>query len=197
MVQQGERPNAPPSSSQAILVRRRRMGYTTSRMQRTSVRAFIGLGSNLGDRLGFLRSAAQRLATLGTLDGRSAVYETAPLGPPQPDYLNAVVSLSTRLDPEQVLAELLKIECNLGRVRRERWGPRTIDLDVLAIDGFQRAWPTLTLPHPEIARRAFVLRPWLDLDRAFIVPGVGSVQALWEALPQPDREAVRPFATAW
>lgn len=144
-----------------------------------------------------LRQAGRRLEGLGTVLARSPIYETAPLGPPQPEYLNAVVVLSTDLEPTQILAGLLAIESALGRVRRERWGPRLIDLDLLALDDVIRTGPGLTLPHPEIARRAFVLRPWMDVDARFQIPGLGSVQALWDALPESERVAVRPLPAGW
>lgn len=156
--------------------------------------AYIGLGSNLGDRLQLLRSAVDRL---GAVTARSAIFETAPVGPPQPDYLNAVVALQTDLPPEQLLARLLEIEAALGRVRRDRWGPRLIDLDLLAVDGLTLATPTITLPHPEIAHRAFVLRPWLDIAPDLALPGLGPLRALWDALPEADRQAVRPFVAGW
>jgi 2-amino-4-hydroxy-6-hydroxymethyldihydropteridine diphosphokinase len=151
----------------------------------------------MGDRLRLMREASRRLADLGAVTARSPIYETAPLGPPQPEYLNAVVALMTALEPTEILSGLLGIEAVLGRVRRERWGPRLIDLDLLALEAVVQAEPGLTLPHPEIPRRAFVLRPWLDVDAAFWVPGMGTVRELWEALPQDERLAVRPLAAGW
>ncbi len=144
-----------------------------------------------------LRQAAGRLDQLGAITARSTIYETAPLGPPQPEYLNAVVELSTSLAPMDILSGLLAIEASLGRVRRERWGPRLIDLDLLAFGDVVQSAPGLTLPHPEIRRRAFVLRPWLDLDARFVIPGMGSVQELWDALPESERQAVRPLSARW
>jgi 2-amino-4-hydroxy-6-hydroxymethyldihydropteridine diphosphokinase len=155
------------------------------------VRTFVGLGSNLGDRFGFLAAASDELARLGQLTARSPVYETAPVGPPQPDYLNAVVELQVDLAPEALLESLLRIERGLGRLRRERWGPRTIDLDLLAMDGVRLSHSTLTLPHPEISRRAFVLRPWLEIAPDYRVPGAGTVSEMWDALPAEARASVR------
>lgn len=164
------------------------------RLMGGSTLSFIGLGSNVGDRLTILREAATRLEPLGTGVARSSVYETAPLGPPQPDYLNAVVSLRTTLEPLALLEALLAVERSLGRERRERWGPRTIDLDLLAMEDLAVHVPGLTVPHPEIRHRAFVLRPWLEVAATFAIPGQGTVQALWDALPAGERQSVRPFA---
>lgn len=123
----------------------------------------IGLGSNLGDRRQLIVRAIEELATLGRLTAVSAVYESVPLGPPQPDYLNAAVRLSTELGPRALLERLLEIEKKLGRERRERWGPRLIDLDLLWIDGMVVREPGLVVPHPGLADRAFALAPLLDV----------------------------------
>ncbi len=128
--------------------------------------AVVGLGSNLGDRHAVLGRAAEELTALGTLVARSSLYETEPVGPPQPMFLNAAVALQTSLDAPALLAALLEIERRLGRVRRERWGPRCIDLDILWIAGVVHDSPELTVPHPELRHRAFALRPLLD-----VVPG--------------------------
>jgi 2-amino-4-hydroxy-6-hydroxymethyldihydropteridine diphosphokinase len=130
----------------------------------------IGLGANLGDRLGTLRSALSGLATLGEVRGVSALYETAAVGPPQPDYLNAAVLLDSALEPSALLQGMLALERAHGRERRERWGPRTLDLDLLFSPGLELAEPALTLPHPELARRAFALAPLLDVVPAACEP---------------------------
>lgn len=127
-------------------------------------RAFvIGLGANLGDRLATLRAAVTDLSELGRVQGVSSLYETAPVGPPQPDFLNAAVRLDSSLEPLALLRALLAIERRHGRERRERWGPRTLDLDLLFSPGVQLVEPGLTLPHPELTRRAFALAPLLDV----------------------------------
>ena len=120
-------------------------------------RYVIGLGANLGDRLATLKSAVLALETHGAVLAVSDLYESAAVGPPQPDFLNAAVLLESPLTPERLLAELLSVERAHGRERRERWGPRTLDLG-LVLEG-----PTLTLPHPELLRRAFALGPLLDV----------------------------------
>jgi 2-amino-4-hydroxy-6-hydroxymethyldihydropteridine diphosphokinase len=123
----------------------------------------VGLGANLGDRRQTLESAVGRLSTRGSLLAVSDLYETAAVGPPQPDFLNAAVLLESVLTPSALLLELLAVERAHGRVRAERWGPRTLDLDLLHSPGLVVALPDLTLPHPELTRRAFALLPLLDV----------------------------------
>jgi 2-amino-4-hydroxy-6-hydroxymethyldihydropteridine diphosphokinase len=125
--------------------------------------AVIGLGANLGNRRATLLSAARELEQVGRVAARSSLYETDPVGPPQPAYLNAAILLRTDLTPELLLAALLDIEQRLGRVRRERWGPRAIDLDILWLEGTVHRSPTLTVPHPSLRERPFALRPLLDV----------------------------------
>jgi len=125
---------------------------------------YIGIGSNIGNRLGHLTDAVRRLATLGSIVEGSPVYETAPVGGPDQDhYLNAVVGLDTEIAPRDLLENLLEIERMAGRVRGERWGPRTLDLDILTYGGEIVDEPGLTVPHPEIRNRRFVLTPLADV----------------------------------
>jgi 2-amino-4-hydroxy-6-hydroxymethyldihydropteridine diphosphokinase len=123
----------------------------------------LGLGSNLGDRLGFFRAAARSLRAHGQIVGASALYESAAVGPEQPDYLNAALRFRTTLTPLALLEQQLAIEHANGRVRRERWGPRTLDLDLLWIAGRAVDEPGLVVPHPELLNRAFALLPLLDV----------------------------------
>lgn len=158
------------------------------------VRAFLGLGSNLGDRLANLQRAVDRLArTEGIRVVRaSRVYETDPVGPPQPDYLNAVVEVATVLGPRSLLEACLGVEAAMGRVRAERWGPRIVDLDVLTYGDEQIDEPGLTIPHPRMLDRAFVLVPLLELEPDPRLPDgrpVAAVRLGPEALG-----AIRPFA---
>ncbi|HXF37332.1 MAG TPA: 2-amino-4-hydroxy-6-hydroxymethyldihydropteridine diphosphokinase [Actinomycetota bacterium] len=151
--------------------------------------AFLGLGANLGDRLANLQAAADLLAAG---DGvhvvrSSRVYETSPVGPPQPDFLNAVLEVRTSRSPRELLRACLAIEDRLGRIRAERWGPRTIDVDVLALGPVRVEEPDLVVPHPRLAQRAFVLVPLLELAPDLELPGIGPLTAL----PVPDGE-VRP-----
>ncbi len=129
-------------------------------------RAFLGLGSNLGDRLGYLQLAVDGLAAAPgvRLVAVSPVYETAPVGgPEQPDYLNAVAEVETTLSARELLALANAIEAEGERVRKERWGPRTLDVDVLLVGDERHDTPELTVPHPRMADRAFVLAPLADL----------------------------------
>lgn len=134
---------------------------------------YVALGSNLGDRAAHLAYARDRLAALrGTRVLRaSAVEETAPLGPvPQGPYLNQMVLLETALEPAELLAELHAIEAARGRERRVRWGPRTLDLDLVRYGTRTLAAPELVLPHPELAHRDFWLREIAELDAATAAP---------------------------
>lgn len=141
-------------------------------------RAYIGLGANLGDPPAQLRAALQEIGRLGRLVAVSPFYRSAPMGPAdQPDYCNAACALDTALHADALMAELLAIERRMGRLRGEKWGPRTIDLDLLHVDGEIRATAALTLPHPGIAVRNFVLVPLADIAPALQIPGIGGVAA--------------------
>ena len=128
-------------------------------------RAYLGLGSNLGDRLAHLQSVVDALAaTPGVaLVAVSRVYETEPVGPDQPDYLNAVVALDTDLEPRALLELGQSLEDAAGRVRRERWGPRTLDVDVLLVGDEHVDEPDLEVPHPRLHDRRFVRVPLADV----------------------------------
>jgi 2-amino-4-hydroxy-6-hydroxymethyldihydropteridine diphosphokinase len=157
--------------------------------------AYVGLGSNLGDRAATLRAAVEDIRA-GALAATellrcSPVCETRPLGPSTHPYLNAAVELRTRLAPAELLAGLLALEARHGRVRRERWAARTLDLDLLVMTAGGRSLrvnaPGLVLPHPELARRDFVLAPLAAL-RPDLRPDDGpTVAALLAALPDADR----------
>ncbi|MEA5463284.1 2-amino-4-hydroxy-6-hydroxymethyldihydropteridine diphosphokinase [Leptothoe sp. PORK10 BA2] len=125
----------------------------------------IALGSNLGDSEQTIETALARLdQTEGMeLSLRSQLYKTAPVGPPQPDFINACAIFYTILNPEQVLQALLAIETSFGRIRRERWGPRTLDLDLLFYGDRVMDTSRLTLPHPSMHERAFVLVPLAEI----------------------------------
>jgi 2-amino-4-hydroxy-6-hydroxymethyldihydropteridine diphosphokinase len=152
-------------------------------------RAYIGLGSNLGNSAASLRSAVLRLADLGTVAAASPVYETDPVGyEDQPVFLNAVVALDTTLPPETLLAELHAIEAELKRERSTRWGPRTLDLDLLWYGGREIETPALIVPHPRAREREFVLRPLADIAPDAEIGGVPAAQLLAE-LPA---QGVRP-----
>ncbi|GAA1839489.1 2-amino-4-hydroxy-6-hydroxymethyldihydropteridine diphosphokinase [Pseudonocardia ailaonensis] len=155
-------------------------------------RAVLSLGSNLGDRFGFLRGAVDGLRDV--LVAASPVYETPPWGGvEQEDFLNAILVVD---DPARDhwawLRRGQELENAAGRVREIRWGPRTLDVDVVTVDGpdgpVTSTDPELLLPHPGTAERATVLVPWLDIDPGAVLPGRGSVRALLAALP-PDEAA--------
>jgi 2-amino-4-hydroxy-6-hydroxymethyldihydropteridine diphosphokinase len=128
-------------------------------------RAFLGLGSNVGDRQRYLREAVTTLEDAGIgLRAVSPVYETDPVGgPEQGRYLNLVVELDTDLTPRELLGVCRRTEAAAGRVRVEHWGPRTLDVDVLWIDGVELDEPDLVVPHPRMWDRRFVLAPLRDL----------------------------------
>jgi len=130
--------------------------------------AFIGVGANLGDRWGTIRTALTELARIPGITAleTSAIFETAPVGvTDQPVFLNLVVGIETTLTPEELLVKLLALERAAGRQRDKetRWGPRTLDLDLLLFEGEKRTSPQLELPHPRMWERAFVLAPLKDL----------------------------------
>jgi 2-amino-4-hydroxy-6-hydroxymethyldihydropteridine diphosphokinase len=158
--------------------------------------AYLALGSNLGDRLATLQRAVDLLDARSGIDvvRSSRVYETEPVGPPQPPYLNAVVEVRTELEPRQLLKECLAIEDELGRVRAERWGPRTIDIDVLTFDAREVSEPDLVVPHPRMHERAFVLIPLSDLTAEPSLPDGRRLQDV--RLPPDAMFGVRPFAPA-
>ena len=149
---------------------------------------FLALGSNLGDRMAHLEGAVEALSHLGTIEAGSPVYETAPVGgPDQGPYLNAVVNLATDLSPTRLLEELLEIESGFGRVRDERWGPRTLDLDILTYGDDMIDEPGLTVPHPGIRSRRFVLMPLAD-----VAPRLSDIQGPYaDSLPSVDSQQIR------
>jgi 2-amino-4-hydroxy-6-hydroxymethyldihydropteridine diphosphokinase len=147
-------------------------------------RAYIGLGANLGDPARQVREALQALQACGQVLKQSALYRSAPLGEPgQADYCNAACLLETPLSPQALMQELLAIERAAGRIRDgRRWVPRLLDLDLLHYEGVTLDTPQLTLPHPEIARRNFVLVPLAEVAPQLDIPGVGGVAAAALAL---------------
>ena len=154
----------------------------------------LSLGSNLGDRLEQLQGALDALAdTPGLrLTAVSPVYETAPVGgPEQPDYLNVVVVAESKLSARTVLERALAVEDAFGREREVRWGPRTLDVDVIAVGDLVVDDADLQVPHPRAAERAFVLVPWLDVDAGAELPGAGPVAALVDRLGPLERAGVR------
>ena len=128
------------------------------------IRVVVGMGSNVGDRLAHLQAAAQKLSKIAHVERASHIYETAPMGgPEQGAFYNAALLVTYDAAPVDLLDALQSIELMLGRVREERWGPRTIDLDILWVDGLAMESERLTIPHPQLVERAFALRPLVDL----------------------------------
>ncbi|MGH2659104.1 MAG: 2-amino-4-hydroxy-6-hydroxymethyldihydropteridine diphosphokinase [Actinomycetota bacterium] len=157
--------------------------------------AYLGLGSNLGDRLANLQRAVELLAAQPGLKvvRSSRVYETDPVGgPPQPDYLNAVVEVETSVSPRELLNVCMEVERGFGRVRDERWGPRTIDIDVLTYDEEEVDDPDLTVPHPRMHQRGFVLVPLIELGADPVLPGGRRLSTI--RLGPGAVLGVRPFA---
>jgi len=147
--------------------------------------ALLGLGSNLGDRLATLRSATAALAASAGVRAvrASSVWASAPMGEAARfEFLNAALALETNLAPRALLALALAVEQAHGRVRAERWGPRTLDIDILWLDGLAVDAPGLTVPHPGLAQRGFVLRPVAELAPALVLPDGRSVAQAVEEL---------------
>jgi 2-amino-4-hydroxy-6-hydroxymethyldihydropteridine diphosphokinase len=148
--------------------------------------AYVGLGSNLGDPLAELKRAVKDLHRLRAtrVVAVSSFYENPPFGPvAQPDFVNAVAGILTQLKPAELLAELRRIEEAHGRTRRpgDKWGPRTLDLDLLVFGAESADTPELRIPHPGIRHRNFVLLPLAEIAPALLIPGVGVAGALAEA----------------
>lgn len=175
-----------------------------------SFEAVLSLGANLGDRRTALQYAVGQLNKLAdwSVVAESGLYVTEPKGgPPQPDFLNQVVILAQsegsrsetsvagwRDEGRALLAECHRIESERDRVREIRWGPRTLDIDVLAMGHLMLDFPDLQVPHPRLAERAFVLVPWAEIRPDCVVPGQGMVVDLLANLPLSERDSVQPWS---
>ena len=147
------------------------------------MRYVIAVGANLGDAQLVVGRTLSELAERldGELEARSSLFRTAPVGgPEQPEFVNAVAIVHSPLQPRDVLDRLQAMEQEAGRIRDVRWGPRTLDLDVIVADEVVSEDPDLIIPHPRAHERAFVLVPWLEIDPHAEIPGRGSVRALVE-----------------
>jgi 2-amino-4-hydroxy-6-hydroxymethyldihydropteridine diphosphokinase len=156
----------------------------------------IGLGANLGDSRAAFRRALGALRLVGELEAVSSLYDTVPVGgPPQPRYLNAAARLRTPLSPRALLEALLAIERSEGRERRDRWGPRPLDLDILWIAGLFVDEPGLSVPHPRLAERAFALLPLLEVAPDATDPRTG--RPLSGVVSTLDTSGVIRLAETW
>jgi 2-amino-4-hydroxy-6-hydroxymethyldihydropteridine diphosphokinase len=150
--------------------------------------ARIGIGSNLGDKAATVTRAFDALTKLGNVTARSQLYATKPWGErDQPDFVNAAALLETELAPRELLDALKKLETDLGREATYRWGPRVIDLDILAYDDLTLREPGLSLPHERLFERAFALAPLAEIDSSF--------QPAYERLSAAQRAEVRPLSS--
>ncbi len=161
----------------------------------SGVRVYIGLGSNLDDPAAQTKRAFAELAELSQtrMLARSHLYKSKPLGPQdQPDYLNAVAVLETQLEPLDLLHRLRALEERHGRRRagERHWGPRSLDLDILLYGDIRMQTPELTLPHPGVHERSFVLYPLEEVAPALVIPGHGPVQSLRDRCHAPAIERV-------
>lgn len=158
--------------------------------------SYLALGSNIEDRVGYLAFAVSQLRQIPglTVKAVSPVYETEPVGGPEQDsYLNAVVKIETGMPAEKILEHCQRIETMAHRTREERWGPRTLDVDVIMVGTQISDNPVLTLPHPRAHERAFVLVPLRDIEKHIAIPGRGKIADL---LAQTSLDGVAKFATA-
>jgi 2-amino-4-hydroxy-6-hydroxymethyldihydropteridine diphosphokinase len=143
------------------------------------MKAVLALGANLGDRAATLQAALDGLGAGTRVVAVSGVFETTPVGgPPQPDFYNAVVLVDTTLAATDLLALAHSLEAAAGRVRKVHWGPRTLDVDVLAYEDKRTDDPELTLPHPRAHERAFVVLPWLEIEPDGAIAGHGTLVEL-------------------
>jgi 2-amino-4-hydroxy-6-hydroxymethyldihydropteridine diphosphokinase len=168
---------------------------TTAKPERDNAIAYVALGANLGDRERTFRLAIAALRQLGTVEAVSSFYETAPVGlVEQPDFLNVVVALQTQLPPQELMTALLHIEQQHGRDRNISVpkGPRTLDLDLLSYDNLVMETPALTLPHPALTKRRFVLVPLAEIAPQWRHPVCGKTAAeLLADLLRDDRESTQ------
>jgi 2-amino-4-hydroxy-6-hydroxymethyldihydropteridine diphosphokinase len=147
------------------------------------MKVVIALGSNIGDSEAILNGALKELSEFCKIDKVSKFYETEPVGgPEQSNFLNAVLVGDSNLDPHELLIRCLEIENKFGRSREVRWGPRTLDIDLISVGTLQIKSDNLTLPHPLAHERAFVLEPWYEIDPAGELIGKGPISEFLAAL---------------
>ena len=154
---------------------------------------WLGLGSNLGERADALRWAVTRLEEDGAVvECVSGLYATAPQGlEDQPEFLNAACRVATDLDPPGMLALAKRLEAEAGRVAGPRWGPRPLDIDILAWDGGEWRAPDLVIPHERLAERRFALQPLVEVDPDLVLPSGERIADLLDAIPEADQPVTR------
>jgi len=162
-------------------------------------KVILGLGSNLGDKIGNIKNALRTLNDeVGKIGAVSSAYHTAPVGfEDQPDFVNAVAVLETQLSPEDLLAAIQAIETRLGRRRTIRWGPRVMDIDILFYDDETISLPDLEIPHPRIGERLFVLAPLAEIARDWNIPGIGTAEEAARKLTGAQRCERMEGITLW
>ena len=151
--------------------------------------AVLSIGSNLGKRFEYLQTAVLKISTHPKISNVtfSSIYETKPVGgPAQDNFLNAVVQIETQLSATELLEFAHELENQAQRERNEHWGPRTLDVDILVYGDQVSSDSQLTLPHPRISERAFVIVPWFEVDPAAKIPELGSLKALFEQVDKTD-----------
>ncbi len=157
------------------------------------MKVVVGIGANLGDRYQNLKTAVRALHNHPKIEvlAASRLYESQPIGgPAQADYLNGAITLETSLTPMKLLEFLQSQESEAGRVRNEHWGPRPLDLDIVDVAGFESDDPLLTIPHPRVSEREFVLRPLADIDSSWLIHGLSVANRLAELEKDPERPTV-------
>ena len=162
--------------------------------------AWLGMGGNLGDKLGYLQAGIRSVEQLPDTKilAKSSLYETEPIGGVEQDsFLNGVVKIETSLTSEQLLEAVLRIEKTYGRERIVHWGPRTLDIDILAFGQQMVEKSYLKIPHPYLQERAFVLVPWAEIDSGWQIPNLGTVGGLLENLPVLELAGVRKTNAQW
>lgn len=152
--------------------------------------AYVGLGSNVGDRLLNIRKALEMLGERVEVSAVSSIYETDPIGPPQPDFLNAVCEVRCDIGPRELLEILKEIEREIGRSQGEKWGPREIDLDLLLYGDEETVADDLVVPHPRLTERAFVLVPLLEIAPEIRLPDGTRVSSFVRG-----HQSLKPFAS--
>jgi 2-amino-4-hydroxy-6-hydroxymethyldihydropteridine diphosphokinase len=165
-----------------------------------STKVWLSLGSNLGDRLGYLKFAVACLKAHPRIrvNKLSSVYLTEPWGVSgQPDYLNAAVEISTDLSPRELLATTRAIEDESGRIRLKQWEPRNLDIDIVVFDGLHIQSADLTVPHPRLSKRMFVLLPLAEIAGDMIIPGLGGLKTLLQNCEHSQKIEKKYTADQW